>query len=514
MRIMYFLDYAKMVGGAVNTLIRQALLMKKKGHQVFFVVSDYMGREMPEEFFAMLSNYGRNVLCLTYPISYHTEDIDIVSVIENYDEVKKAIQKYRPDLMHSVQLNPIVELIGREMKIPHIMDIYQALPEFFNLDYLNIFAHYHICDSQLYADMWSKGLGTESRCIRTVVFDEMNCKKAVSDGENTEYICVGAVDKRKNQLEVIKAFHKALEHGISGTLAIYGYAEGKYAEDCKQYVLDHNLSQKIKFEGFCQDMRLAYEKGEALICGSTIESYPNVISEALASGTVIISVPVAGVPEVISDGVNGFLCKGFEAEDILYKILEYEEKKKTGQLLELRNRAYETYHAVHDPEAVAFQLEKFYVQIMRKSENPYEKIQIGEVREKFIDIWNIYKKNIDKFREPEAVKRKLWYLFHIQDQIKRSGKKIYIWGTGAFALTAKSIFDIFFPERKPEGFLDSHKEGYFFEYAIYHPKQVICNEGCMIFVAAVNGQHEMVEELQKAGKECNRDYFILAERLW
>ena len=38
--ILYFLDYGKVFGGAVHTLIQQALLMKKAGYKVFLFFSD------------------------------------------------------------------------------------------------------------------------------------------------------------------------------------------------------------------------------------------------------------------------------------------------------------------------------------------------------------------------------------------------------------------------------------------------------------------------------------------
>ena len=43
--ILYFLDYGKSFGGAVNALLQQAILMKKAGHRVVLFFSDYLGNE-------------------------------------------------------------------------------------------------------------------------------------------------------------------------------------------------------------------------------------------------------------------------------------------------------------------------------------------------------------------------------------------------------------------------------------------------------------------------------------
>lgn len=40
--VMYFLDYGQSFGGAANTLLQQALLMKNAGLKITIVISDYL----------------------------------------------------------------------------------------------------------------------------------------------------------------------------------------------------------------------------------------------------------------------------------------------------------------------------------------------------------------------------------------------------------------------------------------------------------------------------------------
>lgn len=129
--IMYFLDYGQSFGGATNTLIQQAVLMKNAGLKTTIVISDYLKKSLEVGYWNICKINGINWISLTYPICSHTEDIDVVSVIENYDSIKTKVEELNPDILHSIQINPIVELISRELKIPHIMNIYQLLPEFF-----------------------------------------------------------------------------------------------------------------------------------------------------------------------------------------------------------------------------------------------------------------------------------------------------------------------------------------------------------------------------------------------
>lgn len=514
LRIMYYLGYTRWLGGAASTLFRQALLMKKCGQQICVVISDYMGNEVREEFQKLFLEENVDVWNATYPISSQTEDIDIVSVIENYDAVKKLIKDYKPDILHSVQLNPTVELVGRELHIPHVMDIYQAIPAFFSLNYLDVFPHYHICDSQLYAGVWSRNLQIESVCIRTVA-SQTKCRKKINfSRDGLKFVCVGSLEERKNQMEVIKAFHKALQHGIKGSLAFYGYCDGSYGKKCQEYVTNHGLTGRIVFKGFCTDMQSEYENSDVLICGSTNESYPNVISEALASGLIIISTPVAGVPEVIRDGKNGFLSKGFQSDDIFDKLIEFDKVREKGQLNDILNNVYETYQSTHAPDTVTGQLKEYYSDLINTYKNPNFEIQIEEVKKRFADIISVYEDNIHKFTKADVVRKKLWYLYHIHGILMKKKGGFYIWGTGDRAIEAKEMLDVFFPEIEISGFLDSYKTGRYLDYPIEQPKDVLSFEKSIIFVAVENGQTEIVAELEAAGKRCNDDYFILAPRVW
>ena len=104
--------------------------------------------------------------------------------------------------------------------IPHIMNIYPLLPEFFSFDYLNVFPRYHICDSLYYAKKWNHYLHTDYTCIRTVVNRIGKVKNRFSEQEEIIFLCVGSIYTQKNQENVIHGFHRALEQGLKGKLYI------------------------------------------------------------------------------------------------------------------------------------------------------------------------------------------------------------------------------------------------------------------------------------------------------
>ncbi len=520
--ILYFLDYGKDFGGAANTLIQQAILMRKEGHEVIFFLSDYYGGGLSEEYAAKCLNTGIACEWATYHVTSQPEDIDIVCIDENYERMRDKVSSYRPDILHSVQLNPSVELISRELGIPHIMNIYPLIPEFFTLKYMNIFPHYHICDSWFWAQEWNKYLGTDSVCIRTVVNREKPREKHCFH-QLLRFICVGAVYKEKNQLAVIQAFHNALRLGIQGTLTICGYAEGDYGNICISYIEEHNLQNVIAIKGFCSDMDTEYLQSDILICGSTRESYPNVISEAMARGLVIISTPVGGVPEVIDDGENGYLTEDYSAEAISDKIIQVQKDILSGKIRTILAEAERTFIEEHSIIEVKKKLINYYeyVKVDYKERYAYryykELPNVECIRKEFKELIEIFNRKKWKFAEPRKIALKLWYLYYVRNALNSLWTKeseIYIWGTGKYGVAAKGMMEEFLPEFQLNGYLDSKKNGCFLGKQIFNPTEILKKRNVIIFVAAVNGQDEILEMLEEKKMIFNKDYFILSARRW
>lgn len=515
--IMYFFDYGKEFGGAVNALMQQALLMKRAGHKTTIAISTQDNKISQEYQDICVANEIEHIP-LDYPISSNPENIDIVSVVSAYDSVKRKIEELKPDILHSVQINPVVELVGRELQIPHIMNIYQLIPDFFSVPYIDIFPHYHICDSRCFAEQWHSHLGTDSICIRTVVnYSDINAERILETDNSIHFICVGIVCRRKNQLNVIEAFHLALQRGVKGTLYIYGYESGEYGDLCKDYVKNTGLEEKVIFKGFCSNMSVEYKKNDVLICGSTMESYPNVISEALANGLVVISTPVAGVPEVIKDGYNGYLCSGFSREEIGDKIVQFDMDRKYGRIAQLIGNAYDTYKKYHSPEIVGKELAEYYAYVTNGLYS-FSDVKFVDVKKKFSDIIRRYDDKYDYFTKPKSVRLRLWYIYHIKyiidNLIKDYRNSFYIWGTGKYAIVAKEILEVFFPDLRLDGFIDGYKEGGFCGLEIFRPDDLLRDNQNVVFVGIEKGQEEVIQVLKKLNRECNKDYFLLAPRRW
>ena len=71
--------------------------------------------------------------------------------------------------------------------------------------------------------------------------------------------------------------------------------------------------------GYLNEMKL-------LVLPSYSEGLPHVILEAMACGTPVLATPVGAIPDVIKDGVNGFLLESNDPKHIAEKIIELLDK--------------------------------------------------------------------------------------------------------------------------------------------------------------------------------------------
>jgi len=62
---------------------------------------------------------------------------------------------------------------------------------------------------------------------------------------------------------------------------------------------------------------------DCLISSSLQEGMPLTILEAFSMGIPVVATPAGGVVDMVIDGENGFLAKGFEKEDLRYAVFRF-----------------------------------------------------------------------------------------------------------------------------------------------------------------------------------------------
>jgi glycosyltransferase involved in cell wall biosynthesis len=145
---------------------------------------------------------------------------------------------------------------------------------------------------------------------------------------------VGSMVPRKNFTLLIKALGVLAQRKVSFTLVLIG--DGPILLDLKRQA---NLSlpkDSFFFLGAIPNAVMWYPAFD-LHCMPSIdqEGMPNVVMEASATGLPVVASDVAGVPELVEDGVTGFLVQPNEvnclAEHLQKLLLDSDMRQRMGR---------------------------------------------------------------------------------------------------------------------------------------------------------------------------------------
>ena len=116
---------------------------------------------------------------------------------------------------------------------------------------------------------------------------------------------VGRMTGVKDTGAVLEIVRSTREHGVNAVLCMVG--DGPDRERLEQLAYDLGIARSTFFVGYQEDVAGYYRLFDAFLLPSVNEGTPVSAIEALASGTPVVATRVGGVPDVVRDGIDGFL---------------------------------------------------------------------------------------------------------------------------------------------------------------------------------------------------------------
>merc|ERR1712232_1514740 len=104
--------------------------------------------------------------------------------------------------------------------------------------------------------------------------------------------------------QVVKDYPKAFL-----TLVGKNGRDGDIEGELKQAVKDAGLEANVQFHPFTKEPMYIYEAIDVVVVSSLMEGLPNVLLEGAAMKKALVSTNIAGCPECVIDGKNGFLSE-------------------------------------------------------------------------------------------------------------------------------------------------------------------------------------------------------------
>ncbi|MDJ0508174.1 MAG: glycosyltransferase [Crocosphaera sp.] len=245
--------------------------------------------------------------------------------------VGKKLEQFQPDLIHVV--NPAVLGIGgiyyaKTMNIPLVASYHTHLPQYLHHYGLGSLegllwellklghnqARLNLCTSTAMVnelvthdiervDLWQRGVDTEMFQPH-LASTKMRARLSGGNPDSPLLLYVGRVSAEK-QIDQIKPVLEAIPEAH---LAIVG--DGPHREALES----HFAGTQTHFIGYLQGLELAsaFASADAFVFPSRTETLGLVLLEAMAAGCPVVAANSGGIPDIVTDGINGYL---FEPTD-------------------------------------------------------------------------------------------------------------------------------------------------------------------------------------------------------
>lgn len=136
------------------------------------------------------------------------------------------------------------------------------------------------------------------------------------DPSSRRLLCIGRLSAQKAQLVLIDAAQKLASQGLDFQLVLAG--DGEMRSIVEQRVVAAGLQSRVEITGWIDEatVRSQLQRCRALVQPSFAEGLPVVIMEALAMQRPVISTMIAGIPELVRNGENGWLVTSGNVDDL------------------------------------------------------------------------------------------------------------------------------------------------------------------------------------------------------
>ncbi len=262
-----------------------------------------------------------------------------------YFRFKKYLQKNKIKLIYcnSYFTAKLATFVSRSMHVPviwHKHIIIENKKESYLARQIRKISKYVdriICVSQAVKSSMQKTGVAENKL--KVVYNGINIKPENKIKSNIKKIyklngffvagSIGFFRRNKGFELLIKAaaIVKQTQNNIKFFIAGQSDGDYKYEQELKLLIKKNNLEDTIIFGGYINWVE-CIKVFDVFILPSYAEPFGLVTIEAGVSGLPVIAFATGGTPEIIKDGVNGFLVRNVSAEALAEKIINVYNKRK------------------------------------------------------------------------------------------------------------------------------------------------------------------------------------------
>jgi glycosyltransferase involved in cell wall biosynthesis len=142
------------------------------------------------------------------------------------------------------------------------------------------------------------------------------------DPRSSTLLCIGRLSAQKGHPVLIDAFARVVQARPDARLVLAG--DGELRHEVESAIAAAGLRDHIHITGWIDEAEIRRQllASRVLVLASFAEGLPMVIMEAFALGRAVIATQIAGIPELVRPGENGWLVPPGRADALAAAMLE------------------------------------------------------------------------------------------------------------------------------------------------------------------------------------------------
>jgi len=150
---------------------------------------------------------------------------------------------------------------------------------------------------------------------------------------------VGRLVRKKGFDVFVEACGELARRGVPFEAAIVG-PDGEHGDEVRARIAELGLQDRVALPGSMDQSALcdAYRNADAVcqpcrLLDQDRDGIPNVLVEAMACGAPVVSTPISGIPELVTDDVNGLLVPQEDPVALADALQRLREEPELGERL-------------------------------------------------------------------------------------------------------------------------------------------------------------------------------------
>jgi glycosyltransferase involved in cell wall biosynthesis len=138
-------------------------------------------------------------------------------------------------------------------------------------------------------------------------------------------------------------------------VALVGGHGDEYQAAINRFATAAGIGARVRIEPWSDRPATWYRAADVVVCASDDESLPGVVLEAMALRVPVVASRAFGIPEVVEDGVTGYLCDPSDVAslaDALRRALDAPDRERAAITDGARRRIEDRHDAPHRADAV------------------------------------------------------------------------------------------------------------------------------------------------------------------